>query len=347
VLIPKTLPDCVCFICGVRSNGDYEPLGTGFFLGVPIANPESPTWVAVVITALHVINQIEDVSRADKRIFLRVNTKEGGVDYIHIPEGNWIRPDIEDQLENGIVDAAVCWFPGNNTVKYDYLLMPSSNEIAFNQLLDDEDIGIGEDVFFTGLFIRHTETQRNEPIIRSGVIAAMPKTISIDRAPGKQHAFLVESRSMGGFSGSPVFVAPGLFRFDEDGKPKIRPTFGASYLIGVISGHWEAKEEIQILGDLPERASLNMGIAKVTPMEKVFPLIEQCIAKFRAGVTILLAVKQIADIGKAIIDVISAAAAAAQQGAAAAPQDLSEPPDQPASTETATADQPEPPTDPS
>ncbi len=311
-------------MCGIRSSGEYVPLGTGFFLGVPVGNPASPTWVAVVVTANHVLNEIEDVARTDNRIFLRVNTKEGGVEHIHIPNDNWIRPDLDDQFENGIVDAAVCWFPGNNspTGKYDYLLMPASNEIAFRQFLDDEDIGIGDEVFFTGLFTHHAQTQRNEPIVRSGIIAAMPQTITTKYAPGKQHAFLVESRSMGGFSGSPVFVNPGVFRFDEEGQLKIRPTFGTSYLMGVISGHWDAPEEVQITGGLPERASLNMGVAKVTPMEKVFPLIAECVAKFQAELVDVVT-KGIGDLAKifaaAAMDVVRAAAAA-RKGATAAQQ---------------------------
>jgi hypothetical protein len=300
VLIPKQMTDCVCFVCRERGNGGYEPLGTGFFLGVPVGKAESPNVVAVVITALHVINNIEGSGQTPNKIFLRVNTKEGGVEHIHIPTENWIKPDIDDQIDNGKIDAAVCWFPGNNspTGKYDYLLMPASNEIAFRQFLNDEDIGIGDDVFFTGLFRYHTETERNEPIVRSGIIAAMTETISTDFGP--QHAFLVESRSMGGFSGSPVFVTPGFLRFDEEGQLKIRPTFGRSYLIGVISGHWDAPEGVQVMGGLPERASLNMGIAKVTPMEKVFPLIEDCVEKFQATMVKVVA-KGIIELGKAAI----------------------------------------------
>lgn len=327
MLIPKKSIDCVCFVCTER-DGEYVPVGTGFFLGVPIGDPKSPTWVAVVVTALHVLNGIEGTGQTPNKIYLRVNTKYGGVEHVYIPPGNWVRPDIDDLLENGMVDAAVCWFPGNNSPssKYDYLLMPASNEIAFRQFLDDEDIGIGDDVFFTGLFKYHTETSRNEPIVRSGIIAAMAETIATRSGP--QHAFLVESRSMGGFSGSPVFVTPGLFRFDEEGKIKIRPTFGQSFLTGVISGHWDAPEDVQIMGGLAERTSLNMGVAKVTPMEKVFPLIEQCVAKFQS-VMVDVVKKTLIDIGAALgaafVDFLQTAAAqqatdAAQQAAAAAAQ---------------------------
>ncbi|CAM3150818.1 hypothetical protein MYIN104542_20285 [Mycobacterium intermedium] len=287
---------------------------------MPFGKPELKNFLALVITADHIIQKILDERNPDKRIFLRVNTREGGVEHVHIPLENWVRPDIEDQIQNGKVDAAVCWFPGNNspTGKYDYLLMPASDEIADRALLAEEDIGIGNEVFFAGLFIGHSETTRNEPIIRSGIIAAMPETI--ESGGLRQHAFLIESRSVGGLSGSPVFASVGFWRHDEDGQLKLRTTFRTTYLIGVISGHWHAEAEIE--GAI-ESEFVNMGIAKVTPMDKVLPLMDQCVRKFEllgAG----LIIKDLVAAGKTLVDtlkfVFEEAAAASQQGAAAAQQ---------------------------
>jgi hypothetical protein len=319
VLIPKKMTDSVCFVCRYR-NGEYEPVGTGFFVGMPIGNPESNNFLALVVTALHVITDIEGAGQTPNKIYLRVNTKDGGVEHVHIPSEQWARPDIAEQLDNGIVDAAVCWFPGNNstTSKYDYLLMPASNEIANRDLLEEEGIGIGNEVFFAGLFIRHTETKRNEPIVRAGMIAAMPE--KIETRYGPQHAFLIETRSIGGFSGSPVFVNAGFWRFDEEGQLKLRSKFRMHYLIGVISGHWEVGEEIQTVGGATERASMNMGIAKVTPMEKVLPLMAECVKKFQAhGAGLIL--KDLATIGRNFGELIKSIieVAAAQPDRSASP----------------------------
>jgi hypothetical protein len=318
VLIRKGLIDCVCFVC-VYNNGRYKPLGTGFFIGMPFGNPALKNFLALVVTADHIIRDILDERNPDKRIFLRVNTREGGVEHVHIPLENWVRPDIDDQIENGKVDAAVCWFPGNNqpTSKYDYLLMPASDEIADRALLAEEAIGIGNEVFFAGLFIGHSETVRNEPIVRSGIIAAMPETIESGGLP--QHAFLIESRSVGGLSGSPVFASVGFWRHDEDGQLKLRTTFRSTYLIGLISGHWNAEAEIE--GGI-EREFVNMGIAKVTPMDKVLPLMEECVRKVEligAG----LIIRDIVVAGKTLVDALKSIydAAAAQQNPTASPDD--------------------------
>ncbi|RFZ35146.1 hypothetical protein DAVIS_04696 [Mycobacterium marinum] len=290
------MTDSVCFVCRYR-NGEYEPVGTGFFVGMPIGNPQLNNFLGLVVTALHVLNEIEGTGQTPDKIYLRVNTKDGGVEHVHIPAEQWARPSIDDQIENGIVDAAVCWFPGNNTTgNYEYLLMPAANEIATREHLEEEGIGIGNEVFFAGLFIRHAETKRNEPIVRAGMISAMPE--KIETRSGPQHALLIETRSIGGFSGSPVFVNAGFWRFDDEGQLKLRSNFTRMYyLIGVISGHWEIGEEIQIVGGATERASMNMGIAKVTPMEKVLPLMAESVENFqRHGVGLIL--KDLSTIGR-------------------------------------------------
>jgi hypothetical protein len=55
--------------------------------------------------------------------------------------------------------------------------------------------------------VQRAGSTRNIPIVRTGVIAAMP---AIDepfvRKGEEYHAYLAEMRSIGGLSGSPVFV---------------------------------------------------------------------------------------------------------------------------------------------
>lgn len=295
MLIHKSMTNCVCFVCCYGGNGDLRPVGTAFFIGTQIVKAEPPRWIGIAVTALHVINGIEDVRRSDKRIFLRVNTHDGGFDHVEIPSDEWIRPDHSD----GIIDAAVCRFPHNNRDRFDYMFL-DDEMIASRATLLAEDIGIGNEVFSAGLFIMHTNTKQNEPIVRSGTIAAIPETISSKSGP--QFAYLVESRSIGGLSGSPVFVDAGLTRHDESGRLTMRgPGARASYLLGVISGHWNAEAEIQEIGDNIKREYINMGIAKITPMEKIIPLISECIV--RAQNEVIEIVKTgVGEIAKVLVD---------------------------------------------
>jgi hypothetical protein len=68
-------------------------------------------------------------------------------------------------------------------------------------------IGIGDAVFITGLFSHHPGKARNLRVIRVGNIAAMPDE-PVKTQRGEMEAYLIEARSLGGLSGSPVFVRP-------------------------------------------------------------------------------------------------------------------------------------------
>lgn len=70
-------------------------------------------------------------------------------------------------------------------------------------------VGPGDDVFVVGRFINSQGKLRNIPSVRFGNIAQMPlKPIEQGRVFGEfqQESFLVEARSISGFSGSPVFL---------------------------------------------------------------------------------------------------------------------------------------------
>jgi hypothetical protein len=68
------------------------------------------------------------------------------------------------------------------------------------------DIGPGDDVFVVGRFINREGKQKNIPSVRFGNIAQMPgEPLFLD--DGKElECFLIEGRSISGFSGSPVFI---------------------------------------------------------------------------------------------------------------------------------------------
>jgi hypothetical protein len=63
------------------------------------------------------------------------------------------------------------------------------------------------EVMILGRFINHEGRQRNFPTARFGTIAARPSEPILNRhLDNEKPAFLVEMRSMGGYSGAPVFA---------------------------------------------------------------------------------------------------------------------------------------------
>jgi hypothetical protein len=74
------------------------------------------------------------------------------------------------------------------------------------QIIHDEDIGIGDDTIMVGRFVGHDGKQKNTPSVRFGNIAMMPGDKIVTADGFAQESFLVELRSLPGYSGSPVFI---------------------------------------------------------------------------------------------------------------------------------------------
>ena len=165
-----------------------------------------------------------------------------------------------------IAIAALKWPIG----KYDHVAL-RRQDFAYAQQFDGLDIGVGRDLFLTGLFVNHQGTKRNIPIIRTGSIAAMPEE-HVKTSVGFLRAYLVECRSVGGLSGSPVFVHLGPL---TGSSGHLRRTSDEFYLLGVMHGHWNAelKSTTQTKADDLGKELVNMGIGIVLPADDVIATI--------------------------------------------------------------------------
>jgi hypothetical protein len=81
----------------------------------------------------------------------------------------------------------------------------STKHFASKEFIEALDIGPGDEVFVVGRFINHEGRQKNLPSARFGHIAQMANEPIVYRGQ-KQESFIIEARSIGGYSGSPVFV---------------------------------------------------------------------------------------------------------------------------------------------
>jgi hypothetical protein len=123
-----------------------------------------------------------------------------------------------------------------------------------------------------GLFSSHVGQRRNLPIVRSGNLASMPVEPLIDADTGYEfNAYLAEVRSIGGLSGSPVFVVlnPDTRLIDDQAAEGTLVV----YLLGMVRGHWDRRFELDFHETEFER--LNTGIAMVTPITDVLALLER------------------------------------------------------------------------
>lgn len=77
---------------------------------------------------------------------------------------------------------------------------------------DDEGDFLGRDVVMVGRFMGHDGKETNAPALRFGNVAALPvEPIYHPQFGINQESFLVEGRSLPGYSGSPVFLLPDVW----------------------------------------------------------------------------------------------------------------------------------------
>jgi len=256
--IPDEIRKCVAFVGCQKADGRRYYLGTAFFVGRRRGENDYSTYL---VTAGHVIRDIE--SSGSRSVLLRVNRKQTGAE--------WISTRIDDWTRSADRRTDVALIPHQIGDELDHLAYPLEGVMTL-LVAESNRVGVGDDVFFPGLFSRHTGLQNNIPIVRIGNIAAMPHE-KVDTSLGFMDAYLIEARSIGGLSGSPVFVYLG-------GGRRVRG-FSTEpvrcYLIGLVHGHFRVNDSA---GDgdeglLAAETVNNMGIAIVVPVDKVLDLILQ------------------------------------------------------------------------
>lgn len=185
-------------------------------------------------------------------------------DWIHHPDGD---------------DVAVCPidFPANH---YSIRFIDRDKYFVTPTRIRYFDIGVGDATFMVGRFISHEGKQRNTPSVRFGNIAMMAEEPLRHPRGHMQESFLVETRSIGGFSGSPVFVYIPNYenRFEEEPKGVVR-------LLGIDWGHlpfqsfdpYHPFDKVVDARGTPHpdgwRVASNTGMAAVVPAWKLDELL--------------------------------------------------------------------------
>jgi hypothetical protein len=286
--VPDEIRKSVLFI-GIADDPDNPQWrAKGYFLAVPdsIVNvtselPASRFMVThhfpfrFLATARHVAEKLEG-----EEFLLRVNKKGGGVAIIrgHADTKWWYHPTDKNH-----VDAAITMFAPDLFGEFDIFTV-HINIFADDDRIREFNIGPGDEVFMPGLFTKITNTSQNVPIVRLGNLAMMPGE-RIPFANGMVDAYLVESRSIGGLSGSPVFVRetvqvrgvpPNIaFNTNRHMLPKdlqvVMSGLGRIYFLGSMIGHWEAATGLLV----SEREAVNMGISPIVPAQKIKEILTQ------------------------------------------------------------------------
>jgi hypothetical protein len=227
-----------------KRTGEFKPRGSFFFLGHDPNTGEPVSEKVYLVTARHVIDKLRDKGVDDA--ILRLNPKDPNAPPIKIavPLAKWFSHPSDESIDVAITKVvAETGIP--NT--HDHLTLSSSRcatEAALN---------LGAEVFVSGLFRHHYGNRRNIPIVRIGNLAALSEE-KISIGSGREiEGYLIEARSIGGLSGSPVFL-------NHEGAP----------LVGLIHGHYDDQKAAPQNGTIE---AVNAGIAIVVPVKNILAVI--------------------------------------------------------------------------
>jgi hypothetical protein len=267
VRIPSELFKGIAYIGAVaakdasgRVQGDI--FGTGFFVKKSIEQ-EKPLSYIYLVTAKHVV---KDIGKSEP--YIVANGSDGSLrQLVHLGPQWWYHPSDES------ADVAV------RQVGFQPDLLNFAADVKDFIFPNDVKSGVvvpGDETFTAGYF-SPISSDRMIPIVRHGNIAMLPDE-QIQTNQGYRDVYLVEARSIGGISGSPVFVRPPL-RYGIEmpkGTTAMFDAIGHYKLLGVMHGHWDIdeskKNETQIE---PNKHGVNMGIGIVVPAIKIIETIMQ------------------------------------------------------------------------
>jgi hypothetical protein len=265
MIVSDEIRKSVVFIGYRLADDRTRMVGTGFLVARPFDESATPrrgethTSFSYLVTAKHVIDGIRDLGLAE--VLARVNYRSGEARWVSIPIEYW----VFHPTESSTVDVAVLSASGFDVPKLDHGVFPI-DAFAKKETVLLEKIGLGEEIFIVGLFASHHGSAKNIPIVRIGNIAGMPEE-KVSTQIGDIEAYLIEARSIGGISGSPVFVNMGIMRDRHgvleveklvDGMRAVTPI----YLLGMVHGHFD-------------KEGVNMGIGIVVPSWKILEVINQ------------------------------------------------------------------------
>jgi hypothetical protein len=203
---------------------------------------------------------------------IRLNTTSGEKDVLEYEYSDWIHHPDGDDLAICLID-----FPAE---QFRVRFIDRDKYFLTQLQLRYFDIGVGDATFMVGRFINLEGKQRNTPSVRFGNIAMMPDEPVRHPRGYMQESFLVETRSIGGYSGSPVFVHIPNYenRFPEEPRGVVR-------LLGIDWGHipFQTFDPIHPFDKVVDtkgkphpdgwRVAANSGMAAVVPAWKLNELL--------------------------------------------------------------------------
>ena len=284
VSIDDQMRKCVAFLGypdTTPGKGGIHCIGTGFFI--------EHSGALYLITAKHISAEL-----GKDPFLIRLNKHDGTSENLPTDSVDWI------EHSDPTVDVAAVAVGIENPLAYDVRCMSSAVHVFKPGEFEKSNIGVGNFTYTVGLFRLLSGEKRNLPICHFGTIAMLPgderiPVVDWTDLDGERRLFvdgyLVESQSLDGLSGSPVFVRPELgLDFSKqmipnpdnpmpDIKPKISAVRDVVKLLGLWQGSWDAPPDEVLAVQTGDDVRVSVGMGIVVPYERIIEVLEMPKAK--------------------------------------------------------------------
>jgi len=267
--IPNNILDCVFYLyrSAIEAKEGKNTGGCGFLVLYP-SEGDPIMGYAYAVTCRHLIDRGYTT--------IRLNNEAGGTTIIETTTQEW-----EQSRNNDIAAKSIDLEEGEHKFRFVFgttlRKFPGIPSMINKEIMQEYEIGIGDEVFLVGRLLDHEGKQQNAPSARFGHIAALPSEPIWNDDIGKHvSVILCEVKSVGGFSGSPVFVSVPSFS-KRPHSNTIKAMSSGPWLLGIDWGHTVRKEPVRAKnGDALENGQFvrrNSGITCVAPTSEIIEVL--------------------------------------------------------------------------
>ncbi len=230
--------------------------GSGFWVGVP-STIMPKVFYKYAVTNRHVIEGGAPV--------IRLNLSGGRTDVLDLQCSDWVCSRSDD--------IAVCDLENRTDENKSQVTFLTTDSFVTGADIQKYGIGPGTEVFMLGRFMSYEGKVQNEPSARFGKLSIVCSEKIKQIGGHLQDSLLVEMHSIGGYSGSPVFIyvnryLPGTRSLDE-WEWKL-------WFLGVDWGHLTKREKVFDKNDNRlGYVDINSGLAGVVPCQKLLDLLNE------------------------------------------------------------------------
>jgi hypothetical protein len=266
--LPPPLIESGVFLYPTRVDAEDRQKwgGSGFLVGVNCKTNPAYYVHLYIVTNEHVARSCSVARLTNEKDEIEI--KDGSFD------ADWVaHPDRDDVAVRslGLVSQRDYWYM-------------NTDALLTRDALREEGIGPGDDCFMVGRYINHEGEQFDRPVVRFGNLAMLPEKIRQGDRAFDQESFLVDMRSVVGFSGSMVIVyyeLPGPRKWEmPDGRSygavderRLSGRAESWWLLGIDWGHLSVLEDI-IEDGKKKRVKVKSSMAGVVPAWKLRELLD-------------------------------------------------------------------------